>query len=145
FDTSFCSSRLAAIGNAVERGIEHLRWIRGLGWGEIFRKLLRRFGWGGERVLAQIDRARRAEFRQGGGWMEERIRFRAFRAYRPRPYNGRILFLQRSSDQSWRTQASQDWRRYARGVFEAWKVPGDHVDMFEKPNVTFTAEKLRTC
>jgi oxalate---CoA ligase len=145
FDTSFCSSRRDAIGNAVERGIEHLRWIRGLSWREIFRKLLRRFGWGDERVLGRIDHAHRAEFRQGGGWMEERIRYHAFRAYRPRPYDGRVLLLQASLGQPGRTQARQDWRRYVRGVFEAWEVPGHHTDMLEKPNVALTAEKLSAC
>jgi hypothetical protein len=74
FDTSFCSSRLAAIYHEMEPAIEHLRRIGGLGWSAIFRKLLRRFGWGmsGFRVASTAIGAK-SSVRGADGWRRRSV------------------------------------------------------------------------
>jgi oxalate---CoA ligase len=86
------------------------------------------------------------ELREAAGWREvAAILTPAALRYRPSPYDGRILLLNRSSGESqWKTRTRQDWLRLVSGRLDMYDVPGDHVEMFEKPNVAVTAEKLGT-
>jgi len=147
FDTSFYSSVFEAISGRLTAGAErvtgHVRWIIGdLRWSQLPQYL-----W--TRMLRLSGRARGLphpngirKLQQEIGWMATAVQRRAAYKYRPTPYAGRVLLLRRSMHQSRWTRARQDWRGLVRDGFEAYDIPGDHVSMFEKPNVVFTADKL---
>jgi oxalate---CoA ligase len=146
FDTSFYSSWFSAAHEqacaALKRGSGHLRWILGLSWSELFRKVRGQFS----QMVASMDypvTSGQGEPTIAGGWMETAVQRRAASKYRPRYYDGRVLVLRRSLHQSRRTRARQDWSRLVQGRIDAYDIPGDHEDMFEKPHVIVTAEKLR--
>jgi thioesterase domain-containing protein len=68
----------------------------------------------------------------------------ARKAYRPRPYDGRIvLFLRGTYRDPERVKAR--WKMLAKGGVEAYMIPGDHTEMFRDPNVRILAEHLSAC
>jgi thioesterase domain-containing protein len=94
-------------------------------------------------------RAYRASLRLGGllngrfQSTDQAVLF-ALSTYHPEPYQGRIIFF-RSADglACFGGPLEFGWGRFAvRGV-EVHVVPGDHISMFEEPNVGQLAERLR--
>ncbi len=66
----------------------------------------------------------------------------ARRNYVPQLYPGRAIYFKsekRSSDHQ------LNWGRLIAGGLEAYEVPGDHLDLCEKPYIHFWAEPLRAC
>jgi amino acid adenylation domain-containing protein len=73
---------------------------------------------------------------------------RARDAYKPKAYPGRINLIRSTtpSDYSYYSPdytADFGWTELAEGGLEIHYIPGDHVSIFEEPNVGVTAEKLR--
>ena len=73
---------------------------------------------------------------------------RARDAYKPRAYPGRITLFRATtpSDYSYYTPdyiADIGWTELAEGGLEIHNIPGDHISIFDEPNVRMTAEKLR--
>ena len=68
----------------------------------------------------------------------------ALSTYDPEPYPGRIIFF-RSADRLACFGGPLDfgWGKFALGGVEVHVVPGDHISMFEEPNVGQLAERLR--
>jgi len=67
----------------------------------------------------------------------------AIRSYAPPPYPGRIVFF-RSADRIIPGQpVDWGWGKLARDGVEIHVVPGDHISMFEEPNVATVVECLR--
>ena len=150
FDTHFYSSGLVVIyGRVRSRAIKLARHlvgvIKGWRWGKISGNLRKQGARLGEHVRSSFGQRRNVEPNGGGGWMETAVQHRATEVYRPLPYDGRVLLLQRTMDHSRWTKARQDWGRLVRCGFEACDIPGNHQAMFEKPEVAFTAEKLGAC
>ena len=69
-----------------------------------------------------------------------RTSIRAFRAYAPQPYAGRITYLQAAATPG---GDAESWRRLAAGGLEALTVPGDHFTLLREPNAGALAELLR--
>lgn len=92
------------------------------------------------------DRLRRRpadELLEAGGWRDvAAILSPAAKRYRPLEYDGRILVLNRSIGHSRWTRQRQDWTGLVSGRIESYDIPSGHVEMFEKPWVIVTAEKL---
>jgi thioesterase domain-containing protein len=64
--------------------------------------------------------------------------------YEPRVYPGQIKLvrpIEGSAGPEWDTARS--WGSLAGGGLDVWDVPGDHVSMFEKPNIQILAARLR--
>lgn len=69
-----------------------------------------------------------------------------FRAYRPRPYEGRVVLFrrrERPSGSFWDPAAA--WREVIGDRLEIREIPGDHVTIFSEPNVDILARELRLC
>ena len=69
-------------------------------------------------------------------------------AYKPQAYPGKINLIRSTtpSDYSYYSPdytADFGWTELAQGGLEMHYIPGDHVSIFEEPNVSVTAEKLR--
>jgi len=147
FDTSFYSSWFLAaheqVRTALKGGASHLRWILGLSGRELFHKVRGRLSRMGASTDYPATSGQGKEPLIAGGWMETAVQRRAAGKYRPRCYDGRVLLLRRSLHQSRWTRARQDWSRLVQGRIDAYDIPGDHEEMFEKPHVIVTAEKLR--
>lgn len=73
----------------------------------------------------------------------------AFRAYIPRPYQGRVAIIR--SERGYTGDADKDyspdpylgWRRVLSGVVETYEVPGNHNEMIREPHVHLLAEHLK--
>jgi thioesterase domain-containing protein len=148
FDTSFYSSRLVVIYGHVRAGVIRgakrvVSVIQRWRWNKISGYLHRRLGSLGDRVQRLFARGRAGELHGMVGWMDMAVQRRAAEAYRPLPYDGRVLHLQRSVWQTRWTRARQDWSSLVRDGYETDDIPGDHFGMFVKANVVFTAEILR--
>jgi len=65
---------------------------------------------------------------------------RAFEAYRPGPWGGRVTLI--------RAEASPEgvdaWRELARGGAEVHTLPGDHYSLLQPPRVSRLSELLET-
>lgn len=150
FDTSFCSSRFDEIYGPLRSGAEILLrntqiLIQPQRWHEIPAHLATRVhGLGlGKRLRNQIGRPQPEKLREAAGWREvAALLSPAASGYRPLPYEGRVLLINRSSEQSRWTRSRQNWTHLVRGRIDAFDIPGGHVEMFEKPHVTQTAERL---
>jgi thioesterase domain-containing protein/acyl carrier protein len=74
---------------------------------------------------------------------------RASRRYRPRPYQGRITLLRAEVRPSWVGADFSDpylgWGSLALGGVEVHSVPGDHLSLFEGPNIGRMATVLTSC
>jgi amino acid adenylation domain-containing protein len=62
-------------------------------------------------------------------------------AYRPRPYDGRVLFFQARDQPGQDIGARLGWEKVARRL-EIRYVPGDHEDLLQGPNAAAVAEAL---
>jgi thioesterase domain-containing protein len=66
----------------------------------------------------------------------------ALGSYQPPPYPGRVVFF-RSVDRIVPGQpVDWGWGRLARDGIETHVVPGDHISMFEEPNVATIVQHL---
>lgn len=82
------------------------------------------------RILQQLRAAHRA----------------ALRAYRPRPFPGRVtLFLASERPIDLHRADDLGWAAYAPGGVEIHNVAGDHVSLIVEPAVGVLAEQLRDC
>jgi amino acid adenylation domain-containing protein len=64
--------------------------------------------------------------------------------YEPRDYPGQIKLvrpIENAAGPDW--DPARSWGSLARGGLDVWDVPGNHVSMFEKPNVQILAARLR--
>lgn len=82
--------------------------------------------------------------REAAGWREVAdILAVAAAHYRPSSYDGKVLLLNRSREQSrWKTRTKRDWSQLLKVPFEIYDIPCGHVEMFEKPYVEITAERV---
>lgn len=68
---------------------------------------------------------------------------RARRDYQPRVYPGRIAYV--SAEETWHNPSfGFGWVSLAMGGLDIYKVPGNHINIDEDPNVGVWAEKLKT-
>jgi amino acid adenylation domain-containing protein len=71
---------------------------------------------------------------------------RAFFAYRPRPYGGKVtLFRTLDEDSAYEVIEDLGWGQVAQGGVEVLYIPGTHLTIFSEENVTTLAEKAREC
>jgi len=102
---------------------------------------------GGRRRLKRLSwylsyTARRA-FRWAGLQNLDAIVHLASEEYTPRPYPGRIVLFQSTvwpEGKYWDFEIG--WRDLAAGGVEMHRISGDHLGMFEEPNVSAVASKL---
>jgi amino acid adenylation domain-containing protein len=82
-------------------------------------------------------------------WRATQIRqahARMLRAYRPRPYEGRItLFRAKNPTGNYEFPPDLGWTDLSRGGIEIHDIPGSHELMFRDPSVYVVAEKLDCC
>jgi amino acid adenylation domain-containing protein len=69
-----------------------------------------------------------------------RTGIQAFATYAPKPYAGRITYLQAATATG---RDGEGWGRLAAGGVEALTVPGDHFTLLREPNAGALAERLR--
>jgi len=62
--------------------------------------------------------------------------------YRPRPYPGRILFLQALDDPLPQLGAPLGWDTLATGGFDLRRTPGNHADILDEANAAAVANEL---
>ena len=67
---------------------------------------------------------------------------RAYNAYRPTSYPGRLTFLWAEHSGRGPYDTRSGWRELARGGFDVRPIPGSHLTMFEEPLVWSTAAAL---
>jgi hypothetical protein len=76
----------------------------------------------------------------------ERILFLAANSYEPKPLTCRTIIF---SCRDYPLQSAGDpyfgWRELFAGRSEIHEVPGDHLGIFQEPNVQVLAEELRDC
>jgi amino acid adenylation domain-containing protein len=66
--------------------------------------------------------------------------------YQIRPYPGQItLFRAEDPDDGYIYPIDNGWTRYAEGGLQIYKIPGQHQQIFARPNVGVLAEKLEGC
>jgi thioesterase domain-containing protein len=152
FDTSFFSSRFIVIYASVRAGVQRVigqlpEMIRQQRWSAVPGYLLGRLHSLGrlarEWLRYPYDRRKRVSLQEKGRWgVDTETQRRAAKEYRPSLYDGRVLLLRRSAQQSRWLRRRQDWSRLVRGGFDAYDIPGDHETIFVKPHVVVMAKKL---
>jgi len=71
---------------------------------------------------------------------------RAFRAYRPLPYGGKVtLFRTLDQDSAYEVDQDLGWGAVAQGGAEVHYVPGIHATVFSDENVPSLAKKVEEC
>ena len=106
--------------------------------GDVLRKLRKRIG----RIIDDLP-APAARVIRGTAEMDS-IPKQAIDRYEPRVYPGPIKLVRpivNSFGPEW--DSHRGWGLLARGGLDIWDVPGDHVSMFEKPNIQVLAARLR--
>jgi amino acid adenylation domain-containing protein len=126
-------------------------------------KLLRRPGEVVRNVRTNIDRTngrlRRGDWRQDREFTEwtlllldrrarrtrrlERALIEAVRAYRPGPYDGRVVHVRAADDDRTGPTVEWDWRSVARGGVDVHLVPGSHRVMMRPPRIAYVARIVR--
>jgi thioesterase domain-containing protein len=79
-------------------------------------------------------------------WVVDSLVQRAYHGYNPKQYMGHILLFtsqKRSGFPSDPKARIDPWRRVAAGPFDAYVIPGEHLDMFRNPNVQLLVQQLR--
>jgi len=127
--TSFHLAKLKEVkpGHMQEYLIERM-------WGA--RRRLRRLSW-------YLSYAGRRAFRWVGIQDVDAIIHLASEKYRPQNYPGRILLFQSTvwpEGKYWDFEIG--WRELAAGGVEVHRITGDHLGMFEEPNVNLVASEL---
>ena len=72
----------------------------------------------------------------------EAVAWKAFRAYRPKPYLGSVLFFQASSRPPTFCNPVPLWNDATGGRLTVVTVPGDHFTVIREPGVQVLAERL---
>ena len=67
----------------------------------------------------------------------------AAKRYRPRPWPGQVTVFRASVQPDPRLPMDLGWTPLAEGGVEVCEVPGDHFDIFRKPNIQILAERMR--
>jgi aspartate racemase len=121
------------IANAVR-----FRCARSTLWPSIIRRLFfyRKHSdssFGGDNIAAAEHRRRMMD-----------ATLEALRTYHPRPYPEHIaLFRAESSSPRLHCDAKGGWGSIALGGIQVVEIPGHHMNIFEPPNVSVFAEKLK--
>ena len=70
----------------------------------------------------------------------------AFDQYEPRPYGGRLtLFRTAERHPDIPSDPAYEWPSWTRDGVDVYNVPGDHLTMFEPPQVDALAARLAAC
>ncbi|MET0647786.1 MAG: amino acid adenylation domain-containing protein [Pyrinomonadaceae bacterium] len=70
----------------------------------------------------------------------------AKRRYVPRPYQGRIVLLRALRGHVLKSpEPTLGWGRVAAGGLDIYDVPGDHLNMLERPYVQTVADMIKAC
>ncbi len=84
--------------------------------------------------------------RQFGSQNLERILFLAASSYEPKPLGcPTVIFRAKDSPMQAAGDPYFGWRDFLMGHSETHEIPGNHVGIFQEPNVRILAEKLRVC
>ncbi len=139
-------SRDGRVGYLREKGRFHLERLKEVRFGQVHAYL-------GELMVSVRRRARRwiwylsyagrRAFRWAGMENLDAIIHLASERYRPRPYPGRIVLFQSTvwpEGKYWNFETG--WRDLAAEGVEMHWIPGDHLGMFEEPNVSSVAGQL---
>jgi oxalate---CoA ligase len=145
FDASFYSSRFEVLygiirtpGEAIFRAVLRLRPER---WGEIPDFLRNHIRYYANYISSRLHPT--DTLQEAAGWREiDALLTTASRVYRPLPYYGRVLSLNRSAEQSRWSRRRQDWSRVVTGPLDRYEIACSHYHMFDRPYVFDTAEKL---
>jgi amino acid adenylation domain-containing protein len=80
-----------------------------------------------------------------GYWMAYNAAYlRSMAAYRPKPFDGRIVFFMAADEYAWGWSDTRlKWRRFARRGVDAHTFPGNHMNLLREPQVSALAAKLR--
>jgi thioesterase domain-containing protein len=128
----------------------------------VLRKLARSGGGTGRadaRPDEELEVAAGAGDRENGTYDAARRRIRAiyalneraFQAYIPRPYSGRVSLIRSARgytgdpDKDYSPDPYLGWGRLIAGEIETYVVPGNHNEMIREPHVQVLARHLRTC
>lgn len=69
----------------------------------------------------------------------------AMRNYAPLIYPGKIIFFSPKEENEYHSSnLEESWFDFAQKRIQVYKVPGNHITMNKKPNVTFIAKKLQS-
>ncbi len=134
------------VGYLRGKGRFHLAKLKEVKFGQVHsylgdlmvgaRRRMRRWIW-------YLSYAGRRAFRWAGMENLDAIIHLASERYRPRPYAGRIVLFQSTvwpEGKYWDFEIG--WRELATGGVEMHRITGDHLGMFEEPNVSTVAGKL---
>lgn len=70
----------------------------------------------------------------------------AFRSYNPSPYQGPLALFRATERDNFEMDAPEElwgWKRLGAGSLDVFQVPGDHLSILRKPNVSVLGEQLR--
>lgn len=96
------------------------------------------------RLLDAVDDYRLRRIRTRGGPLPHNLRgrevkrahYRALRVYRPDPYTGDIVLFRASKQPgAWSGLQCLGWNEYVSGTIEVIKVPGNHGNLIEQPEL----------
>jgi len=74
------------------------------------------------------------------------VHVRAFLAYRPPPYRGKVtLFRTFDQDSAYEVAKDLGWGAVAQGGVDIHYVPGTHLTIFSEENVSILAKKVEEC
>lgn len=75
-----------------------------------------------------------------------RANHRAYDLYRPKPYEGKITLFVASRSPSWNMDKPVfGWEELSNTDLEVHKIPGGHLNIFEKHNIAGLAQNLNEC
>ncbi len=134
------------VGYLRGKGRFHLAKLKEVKFGQVHsylgdlmvgaRRRMRRWIW-------YLSYAGRRAFQWVGMQNLEVIVHLASEKYRPQPYPGKIVLFQSTvwpEGKYWDFEIG--WRELAAGGVEMHRIPGDHLGMFEEPNVSAVVSKL---
>ena len=80
-----------------------------------------------------------------GYWMSWNAAYmRSMAAYRPKPFDGRLVFLMAADEYAWGWSDTRlKWRRFARRGVAVHTFPGNHMNLLHQPHVSALAATLR--
>jgi amino acid adenylation domain-containing protein len=135
---AFFERQLARCMSIVERAWYTLLWRDQMRWHH-FRdqQLMYYTRWFKCNVLKDPTELRR--------WQVALLGVGAGRAYRPRPYDGRVTLFYAAEDHHHVSDHRLDWCEFALGGLEVHLVPGYHFNMWREPHVAHSAAVLYAC
>ena len=96
------------------------------------------------RRRAALDAKTIERYEQEGNVAE--VRSLLLRSYKPEPYSGKVTLFS-ATNHLWyvRWEPMEQWVKILTGQLDIVSVPGDHMSMFEQPQVGLLAEKIEAC